>query len=115
VSSYTDTGEESDLLNRSSKADSVDQVTMAVGQQSEAKIVPVPVFTSSSRRSISNNKSRTSTWSQGVISVCHGKVKVYASDITVHGIDLPKCRPINDFRCGFYTTRLFNQAAMFAN
>jgi hypothetical protein len=54
-------------------------------------------------------------WANGPLSLYHGTVGLYASDIEANGINLAKGRPGRDFGRGFYTTRREAQAIRFAN
>jgi hypothetical protein len=49
------------------------------------------------------------------LTVYHGTVGAHADDITQNGIRVARCSPKSDFGKGFYTTRIPEQAAEFAN
>jgi hypothetical protein len=60
-------------------------------------------------------------WAARRLTLYHGTVGPHADDIVqrpagrANNITLNICRPISDFGRGFYTTRIFDQAAAFAN
>lgn len=52
---------------------------------------------------------RSMVWTNAPAVVYHGTIQPFANDIQ-RGVDLSKCRPINDFGLGFYVTTHLDQA-----
>ena len=53
-------------------------------------------------------------WSNSTLTVYHGTIAKYASDILAHGVNISKCSPFTDFGRGFYTTTSQDQAKTWA-
>jgi hypothetical protein len=54
-------------------------------------------------------------WTNAPTVVYHGTIEPSAFDIASTGIDIRKCKPINDFGLGFYVTTSLDQAKEKAN
>src|ERR1700733_8812907 len=53
-------------------------------------------------------------WTNSAVIAYHGTIQPSANNIQT-GIDLSKCKPINDFGLGFYVTTHLDQAKQMAN